>query len=301
MFTTILVGVDDRQGGRDALDLGRHLADLGGGELLAVLVYPYEPFPTLGLPSHVDAIAREEARRRIRAQVDAAGIDARIEVRADTSPGRGLHRAAEAADADIVVVGSSHHGALGRIIAGDNTRAMLQGAGTPVVVARPAGSAMTRGRVFGVGYDGSPESEAALAWAGQLAESANGTVRVLCVAEPPQAFSPSISYGINWVALEPERKEQAERFAAEAAAKLGGHAIGEAVVGMATEELLRLSRVVDLLVLGSRGYGPVRRTLLGSTSDSLVHKAECPVVVLPRGAVDRMETEERATVVETTT
>lgn len=299
MFTTILAGVDDRQGGRDALALAERLSDLGGGEILAVNVYPYEPFPTLALPSDVDALARDGAQRRMSAQVQAAGIDARTEVMSDTSPGRGLHRAAEAAEADLVVVGSSHHGALGRVVAGDNTRAVLQGATVPVVVARPAGGAMARGRIFGVGYDGSPESKAALAWAGQLAQSASGTVRVLCVAEPPQAFSPSISYGINWVALEPDRKEQAERLAAEAVATLGDLALGEAVVGMAVEELLRLSREVDMLVLGSRGYGPVRRTVLGSTSDALIHKAECPVVVVPRGAVDREQTAQRTTVVET--
>ena len=86
MFTTILVGVDDRQGGRDALALAQSLSDLGGGDLLAVHVYPYEPFPTLALPSDVDVLAREGAERRIRAQLADAGIDARIEVRAGTSP-----------------------------------------------------------------------------------------------------------------------------------------------------------------------------------------------------------------------
>jgi nucleotide-binding universal stress UspA family protein len=300
MFTTILVGVDDRQGGRDALALAQSLSDLGGGDLLAVQVYPYEPFPTLGLPSDVDALAREGAERRIRAQLEDAGIDARIEVRAATSPGRGLHRAVEAADADVVVVGCSHHGALARLVAGDNTRAVLQGAGVPVVVARPAGDVTRAGRVFGVGYDGSPESDAALAWAGQLADSAGGTVRVLSVASPPPGFSPSISYGINWVAMKPERDEHAKRLVADAVALLGEGAVGEAVVGMAGEELVQLSREVDMLVVGSRGYGPVRRTLLGSTSDRLVHDAACPVVVVPRDAVRRQQTADPSTMAETT-
>ena len=35
---------------------------------------------------------------------------------------------------------------------------------------------------------------------------------------------------------------------------------------------------------GSRGYGPVRRLMLGSTSTKLVHEAPCPVLVLTRGA-----------------
>jgi nucleotide-binding universal stress UspA family protein len=38
----------------------------------------------------------------------------------------------------------------------------------------------------------------------------------------------------------------------------------------------------DLLVAGSRGYGPVMRVLLGSVSTQLVHTAPCPVLVVPR-------------------
>jgi hypothetical protein len=37
-------------------------------------------------------------------------------------------------------------------------------------------------------------------------------------------------------------------------------------------------------VVGSRGWGPVRRILLGSTSARLMREAHCPVLVLPRGA-----------------
>jgi hypothetical protein len=40
-----------------------------------------------------------------------------------------------------------------------------------------------------------------------------------------------------------------------------------------------------LLVLGSRGYGPVRRVLLGSVSGELVRGAACPVLVVPRPGV----------------
>ena len=41
---------------------------------------------------------------------------------------------------------------------------------------------------------------------------------------------------------------------------------------------------VDLLVCGSRAYGPVRRVLLGGVLRKLVRRAACPVVVVPRGA-----------------
>ena len=41
---------------------------------------------------------------------------------------------------------------------------------------------------------------------------------------------------------------------------------------------------MDLLVVGSRGYGPLRRVLLGSVSSELMHSAPCPVMVVPRTA-----------------
>jgi nucleotide-binding universal stress UspA family protein len=57
---------------------------------------------------------------------------------------------------------------------------------------------------------------------------------------------------------------------------------GRAVYGLAGEELAAFSEDVDLLVVGSRGYGPVRRLVLGSTSDYLERHARCSLLVLPR-------------------
>ena len=45
--------------------------------------------------------------------------------------------------------------------------------------------------------------------------------------------------------------------------------------------LVDASRYLDLLVVGSRGYGPARRLLLGSVSGRLVREAHCPVLVTP--------------------
>jgi nucleotide-binding universal stress UspA family protein len=41
---------------------------------------------------------------------------------------------------------------------------------------------------------------------------------------------------------------------------------------------------MGLLVVGSCGYGPLRRVLLGSVAASLLHAAPCPVIVCPRGS-----------------
>ena len=54
------------------------------------------------------------------------------------------------------------------------------------------------------------------------------------------------------------------------------------VVGHPAEELIRADEGLDLLVLGSRRWGPVRRLALGSTSERVIRDAACPVLVPPR-------------------
>jgi nucleotide-binding universal stress UspA family protein len=53
--------------------------------------------------------------------------------------------------------------------------------------------------------------------------------------------------------------------------------------GYAPERLEEVAADLDLLVLGSRAYGPVRRVLLGSVSGEVLKSAPCPVLVVPRG------------------
>ena len=49
-------------------------------------------------------------------------------------------------------------------------------------------------------------------------------------------------------------------------------------------ELAERSAGYDLMVTGSRGYGPIRSVLVGGVSGRLMRTAQCPVIVVPRGA-----------------
>ena len=61
-----------------------------------------------------------------------------------------------------------------------------------------------------------------------------------------------------------------------------GDVDGRAVYGIAGEELARFGDELDILVVGSRGYGPLRRLVSGSTSNYLERHARCSLLVLPR-------------------
>ena len=63
----------------------------------------------------------------------------------------------------------------------------------------------------------------------------------------------------------------------------------DAFVEDPADVLIRVSENLDLLVCGSRGYGPLRAVLLGGVSRRLAADARCPVIVLPRGVEAALE------------
>jgi nucleotide-binding universal stress UspA family protein len=63
----------------------------------------------------------------------------------------------------------------------------------------------------------------------------------------------------------------------------------DALVDDPADTLIRISENLDLLVCGSRGYGPLRAVLLGGVSRRVAAEAHCPVIVLPRGVKGSLE------------
>jgi nucleotide-binding universal stress UspA family protein len=77
--------------------------------------------------------------------------------------------------------------------------------------------------------------------------------------------------------------ELAVRTAQELADRHGAALEVRAVTdGNPAEELASMAEHLDLLVLGSRAYGPSGRLLSGSTSRQLARRAACPRLVVPR-------------------
>jgi nucleotide-binding universal stress UspA family protein len=285
MFEKTVVGVDDRQGGRDALALAAMLTAVTGGELLAVRAYPYEPRPSRASVGGFEEDMRADATAELDRIVTESGATARRMIFGDTSPARALHHVAEEEGADLLAVGSTHRGELGRVLVGGVTAGVLHHAPCPVAVA-PLGYAERAAKpvTIGVGFDGGDEAQQALRIAGELAKACGARVRVVsAVATPVMATTPA-AYEREWLA---EARDDAEVQVDGAIATLEGmgvEASGEGVVGLAIDELRELSQDVDLVVVGSRGWGPMRRLLLGSTSERLVREAACPVIAVPRSA-----------------
>jgi nucleotide-binding universal stress UspA family protein len=284
LFETIVVGVDGGEGGRDALALAARMRRTFGSRLIAVLAYPHDSFISRASSPPYEAIMRDEAHRTLARELERAAVDAEPEVASDSSPRRALHGAADRHDAELIVVGANRHGPIVRMLAGDVTVETVHGAPCAVAVA-PRGPTETAPalRTVGVGFDGSAESRAALDLGLDVARAAGARLQLLWVVPAAIAVDPWAS-AVERTEGDRAARKQAEALVAETVGELGDDAIGDTAPGLAHEELAQLSREVDLLVVGSRGHGPLRRLLLGSTSTRLVRKAACPVLVLPRDA-----------------
>jgi len=279
MFENVLVGVDGRAGGRDAILLASQLR-APDGELTLAHVYAGRLRSTHAMTAGMVQEQRERTASLLEAERSATGVDAALISIEALTPGRGLHEQAEEQGADLLVVGSTSRGAWGRAMLGDDTRAALNGAPCAIAIA-PLGYAAGSPSLatIGVAYDGSPESVAALEAARALAASTGAVIKALEVVEIPSVayaggFAPGTGNEIQ--SMVDEANEQMHELAGVQ---------GTAVYGLAGEELARFGDEVDVLVVGSRGYGPLRRLVLGSTSEFLQRHAHSALIVLPRAAV----------------
>jgi nucleotide-binding universal stress UspA family protein len=283
MFKTIVVGVDGREGGRDALHLAGRMALVNGGELVAVRVLPFDYYVSRAGAGPYANLAEHDAKHDLERQLEEVGLEARAVVVGDSSPARALHRVAEHERADLIVVGSTHHSRVGRVLAGDDAVGTIHGSSCAVAVA-PRGLASLEwtavGRI-GVGFDGREEARQALALAVAIASGCGASLRVRSVVQTPIAAPDAATYDDDY---HERARGEAERHVQEALEQVSVEAGGEVLVGDPVELLVELSSQVDLLVVGSRAWGPVRRILLGSSAAKLTREAHCPLLILPRGA-----------------
>jgi nucleotide-binding universal stress UspA family protein len=298
MLGTIIAGVDGRDGGRDALAFAAALAGATESRLIAVQVYPYEVHPTRGSLAQYENALRADTQSALERTLADAGVTARALVLGDLSPAHALQRVAEGEHADLLVVGSSHRGALGHVLVGDVASSALHHAPCAVAVA-PHGYAASGGaaRTIGVGFDGGEESLTALEFATELASQLGAEIAIRRVIASPVPAAYPDGYEADW-ADQLERSAHAELDTALRVARERGVTVSaETVVGVPRDELVEFSRQVDLLVVGSRGWGPVRRLLLGGTADRLFRAAAAPVLAVPRpaGTAYEAQRDERAT------
>ncbi|MGZ6705806.1 MAG: universal stress protein [Solirubrobacteraceae bacterium] len=284
MYRTIVAGCNGRDRGRGAVSLAHALATATGARLLIVGVQlnPTVPFEAFGT-------VHEKLEHDLKAIRDELAPGARVRVEPALSPAHALARVAEAEGAELIVVGSRHRRRLQHIAETDHAMQVLHGAACAVAVAPDPLPPRVALRTIGVGVDDTPESGVAVEMARALAERTDARLMLRAVVDdttPPwMGLAGTATYIDAHQASVDARREQAQRLIDDRLAACAGvRAEGAVVCGDPAGELSLLSEELDLLVLGSRRWGAVKRLALGSTSERVIRHAGCPVLVPPRGA-----------------
>jgi nucleotide-binding universal stress UspA family protein len=288
MANRVVIGYDGSEASEDAVAFGLTWCRSAGDVPIVATVYP-EEYP-LGV-GRVDVewatYVREHAeivQDKARATV---GDAAQYRSVGSTSAAHGLADLAEDVEAVMVVVGTSGQTGLTRAFLGSNVERLLQGATAPVTVVPPQWrhSASDRISSMGVAYLDTREGREALRIAVRAALRIPARLTLYSVLDhwsEGYAYLVGRSGEQTFLDKMHESYEKALEFAAatvppdlEPRTLLFKGSTVESLAALGPDD-------VDLLVCGSRGYGPVRRVLLGGVSSRLVRRARLPVTVVPR-------------------
>ncbi|TWP34973.1 universal stress protein [Leekyejoonella antrihumi] len=287
MSHDVVIGFDGTAGAEDALILGSWIAAAARRPLLVVSVYQEDVMPVLpGIGSEWDHEMQAEARQQLERarRLLGDGTGAQFRTVGSTSAARVLDAVATQADASAIVVGSTRRGALRRVSSSHTADRLLQGAQCPVLIA-PRG---VRDRDLapltdvGCAYLPTPEGTLALRQAAALVYLSGARLKVYTVPDQRAGRSSETT---------PKDRARAHGkhlfdSATAAVEKLPGHPQVSVHVleGNVVQALSALEEEdCQVLVCGSRGYGPVGRVLLGGVSSRLVRSAATPILLVPRG------------------
>ncbi len=291
----ILLATDGSEEASRAARMAAALAEKTGSELHVAYV---EPLPdhyalpeavTYGpdLRSEVRERADREAIEKLAVEVerlkemgDVAGSHARI-----GRPDKEISHLAEEIGAGLIVVGSKGHGLVRRTLMGSVSNSVVRHAHGPVLVVREGGESLPDKVLLAV--DGSGEARLAVQAAAELSASTGAEVHVAHVMPTAERlFGPHLyseeakSSMLDQVEGEARGLLDRQAEGVEAAGgRLGGRHL---VSGKAEAEIVSLAEEIGagLTIVGSRGLDGVRRALMGSVSDSVVHHAHNPVLVV---------------------
>jgi nucleotide-binding universal stress UspA family protein len=283
----VVVGVEESDRSQDGLKLARVLARVLDAELILVNAYPWEPGEE-SRPEYEALVHRqsEELLEAIRIGMPSDAASTRCVP--TFSAARALHDVAVAEGASAIVLGATSHAVHGCVALGSVAERLLSGAPCPVVVA-PRGyerhSAVGSFERIGAAYVPGDEGRSAVRAAALIAARCTAPVRLIEVADPRIWAADAWTGRADAGELAEAQLEVVGRHLMEAHRSLPVDVTGTTTVlaGDPADELRKQSLELDLLVCGSRAYGPSSGVLAGGVSKVLMHGAGCPVMVVPRG------------------
>jgi nucleotide-binding universal stress UspA family protein len=289
----VVVGVDGSHPARNALRWASRLARLLDDDVTAV--------HGVGLLDHLgDGLVlshpqieslREVVEREWCGPLTHAGLAHRVEVVERPAVDALLAAAAER-PTDLVVVGTRGLGLATDKALGSTALQLLRRVDVPVlVVSEPDNGPSVEVRRMTVGFDGSEDSRAALAWATDLADRVSATCEVAIAAEDAPVFplGPSSTTTSSAQEATPARLRAVAEDACRPLRRRGIPYRVVVVRGDAADTVVKLAAAsrADLVVVGASGEGSDADPLAGSVSRLVARQAGRPVVVVPGEAARR--------------
>jgi nucleotide-binding universal stress UspA family protein len=289
MASRVVIGYDGSEASEDAVAFGLTWCRSTGDVPIVATVYPEEhPFGVGRVDVEWATYVREQAeiiQDKARATVGDAALYRNV---ASTSAAHGLADLADDVEAAMVIVGTTtEETGLTRALLGTSTERLLHGATVPVTVVPPGWrqSAPDRISSIGVAYVDTRDGREALRRAVRVALRIPARLTLYSVlGQSSERYSYLVGRTDEQAFVDKARDSYGKAME-YAAAGVPPEQEPRTVIleGAVVESLAALGPDdVDVLICGSRGYGPVRRVLLGGVSSPLIRRAQLPVIVVPR-------------------
>ena len=283
----IVVGVDGSDGAAKALRWAAREAAARDWSVTALMAWglldQHQPMKGAEFDPHYDeAQARAALDRYVEAALGTLEATPRVdrEVVCDVATSALLDAAKTA---DLLVVGARGRGGFHGLLVGSVSETCIHHSPSPIVVVRGAPDRLDRLGHIVVGVDGSSVALRALGWAIHEARAHQASVDGVYAWAVPYLAGDAVAAPVfDTDALEAAARRLVEEMLASVdTTGLAGPVTQRVEAGTAAATILRVADAADLVVVGSRGFGTLKRLLVGSVSHQVVHHAPCPVLVVP--------------------
>lgn len=292
MTKPIVVGFDGSPGSEYAVDLAAREAAGRGLPLRVVYGFAWPYMHVAGAPfgpGPGDTALRLQADKTVSAGCDRAAAqlgkqDAKtMDVTAEVIVGfPAMTLIGESRHATAVVVGDRGLGGFTGLLLGSVASQLATHAHSPVIIAR--GRPDPTGDIV-VGVDGSEAADTAVSFAFDEAKHRGCPVRPVLVWSHPTARGPGDMLPL---VFDPDLLERQSAKILEHAIASARHAHptvpvhAQLVHGRTRRSLIEQSRDAALIVVGRGGHSSFNEWVLGTVSSALLHRADCPVAIVPR-------------------
>lgn len=271
MFTKILVPLDGSAAAEQALFWVKQYARRDKALVVLLQVLSAE-YPLRGLPFRAGAEEARQYLQRIERELNFAGIPAKIVLRSE-SVSRTIVQTASQEDCELIVMTSRGASRVVRWLIGGVTQQVMRLSPIPVLVVRssPGEEVHERPRQLLAPQDGSSHARKILPWAGRLARFHKIPLVLLHIA--PAAADSGVSRELS-----------------RQAAMLRRRGVKASVLvekGDPADRILKACRSGDILAMTTHGHGGLKRLILGSIAEKVIHQATVPVLIYKHQAKQR--------------